>query len=255
MCDTAVAAGCVTASTPQVPIIPECPPGVPSQRQRLRPGWPRSSCPHTHRARQLLISAFQSPAPLSTPFSTPWVFWKSKHQPTEQPHGWGDVFPCQSAERKRENISAHVRSFHQTHVHSMGHRGPFSLSLATSQYILFEKFPWAETVKAQQFCKLEMQKIENSQLLAPEMAAIYAMCSTVCKGLNWQSREMRVKITAPTITLFCLLVASKAWYTSFCKFCKIWFAMWHLSPEQLDVCKRQNQAITWMYSFINPFPF
>ncbi|RLW02232.1 hypothetical protein DV515_00007351 [Chloebia gouldiae] len=52
-------------------------------------------------------------------------------------------------------MGAHIRSFHQTHVQSMG--GPFSLSLDTLQCILFEKLPGAQTVKTQQFCKLDMK--------------------------------------------------------------------------------------------------
>lgn len=48
----AVPAGCVTANMPEVPTLTECCPGAPSTlpclRQRPRPGWPCSSCPHTH---------------------------------------------------------------------------------------------------------------------------------------------------------------------------------------------------------------
>lgn len=105
---------------------------------------------HTHTARQLLATALQSPAPLGHPGPL------KGQTPTHTAAPWArDVFPCQSAERKGENIGAHVRSFHQTHVHSMGHWA-LSLSLDTPQHILFEKFPWAQIVKTQQFCKLDM---------------------------------------------------------------------------------------------------
>lgn len=131
--------------------ITDCCPGVPSALPCPWPGWPRSSCPHTH-------GQAASGQCLSEPCTScnTLGLWKDKHQPPQQPHGWGDVFPCQAAERKRENMGAHIRSFHQTHVHGTGPCGPFSLSLDTLQCILFEKFPRAQIVKIQQFCKLDM---------------------------------------------------------------------------------------------------
>lgn len=93
----------VTGSMPQVPTLPECPPGAPSTAVPAATPTARLATLQlpTHTARQLLIRAFQSPAPLLTA----WVFERTNTNPRSNPMGEGMCFPA-SLQKGRERTSA-----------------------------------------------------------------------------------------------------------------------------------------------------
>lgn len=86
----AAPAGCVTGSTPRVPTLTGCCPGAPSTlpcpQQCSQPGWPRSSCPHTHGQ---AAPGHCPPEPCTS--GTPWAFERTNTNPHSSPMGEGCV--------------------------------------------------------------------------------------------------------------------------------------------------------------------